>query len=66
MLLDKLINTGLFNKTVLKRLVGYNHFISQSYNTDYDEYYVLPELEDSYNQLDTEGIKMYFILLLMK
>lgn len=46
MLLGKLVNSGLFNKNVMKRLVGYNHFISLSYNMDYDEFCVLPELED--------------------
>lgn len=55
MLLVKLINTGLFEKTVLRRLVGYNHFISPSYNTDYDEFCSLPELEDSVHQFNDDG-----------
>lgn len=61
MLLGKLVNSGLFDKTVLRRLVGYNHFISQSYNMDYDEYCSLPELEDSVHQNKEEGKEMYFI-----
>lgn len=54
MLLGKLVNSGLFNKTVMKRLVGYNHYINSSYNMEYDEYCVLPELE-SYNANDETG-----------
>lgn len=53
MLLSKLINTGLFDKTVMKRLVGYNHYMSLSYNMNYDEYCVLPEYESVY-QCDKE------------
>jgi len=49
MLLSKLVNSGLFNNTVMKRLVGYNHFIGLSYDMDYDEYCVLPELESTYH-----------------
>lgn len=49
MLLGKLINTGLFDKSEMKRLVGYNHYISTSYNKDYDEYCVLPELESPHH-----------------
>lgn len=48
MLLGKLINTGLFEENVMKRLVGYNHYISSSYNMDYDKYCVLPEYESAY------------------
>lgn len=49
MLLSKLVNSGLFDNSIMKRLVGYNHFISLSYNMDYDEYCVLPELDSSYS-----------------
>lgn len=48
MLLSKLVNSGLFDTTVMKRLVGYNYYINSSYNMEFDEYCVLPELE-SYN-----------------
>lgn len=61
MLLGKLIKTGLFEKTLMRRLVGYNYFISQSYNMEYDEFCSLPELEDSDYQLNEEGSEMYFI-----
>lgn len=54
MLLSKLINSGLFDNTVMKRLVGYNYYISLSYNTDYDDYCVLPELENSNQGQDNE------------
>lgn len=47
-LLGKLINTGLFDKTIMRRIVGYTHFISQSYNIEYDEYCSLPDLENGY------------------
>lgn len=53
-LLGKLINSGLFNNTVMKRLVGYNYYISLSYNMDYDDYCVLPELENAYQTQDNE------------
>lgn len=47
-LLDKLVKSGLFDKTVLKRLLGYNHYTSVSYNLEHDEYCVLPEFESSF------------------
>lgn len=47
MLLSKLVDSGLFDTTIMKRLVAYNHFIGSAYNMDYDEYCVLPELENS-------------------
>lgn len=56
-LLQKLINSGLFDKTVMKRLVGYNHFISSSYDINYDEYCVLPELDTSYHTGETGNRK---------
>ncbi|XP_025203213.1 LOW QUALITY PROTEIN: probable RNA helicase armi [Melanaphis sacchari] len=64
-LLSKLVNSGLFNNTIMKRLVTYNHFISSSYNMDYDEYCVLSELE-CYNtgESDTRLIKKEAILKL--
>jgi len=49
MLLSKLVNSGLFDNTIMKRLVSYNHFIGSSYDMDYDEYCVLPEMESSYH-----------------
>lgn len=52
MLLSKLINTGLFDKTVMRRLVGYTHFISASYNMEYDDYCSLPELETAHQALN--------------
>ncbi|XP_026807921.1 probable RNA helicase armi isoform X2 [Rhopalosiphum maidis] len=66
MLLSKLVNSGLFNNSIMKRLVGYNHFISLSYNMDYDEYCVLPELDSSYNngEIDSRLIKKQDILKL--
>lgn len=66
MLLSKLVNSGLFDKTIMKRLVGYNHFIGLSYDMDYDEYCVLPELDSSYHlgETDTRLIKKQDILKL--
>lgn len=55
-LLSKLVNTGLFNSSILKRLVGYNHFISTAYNMDFDEYCALPELETSVQNNETGKI----------
>ncbi|XP_025191199.1 probable RNA helicase armi [Melanaphis sacchari] len=48
LLLSKLVNSGLFDNTIMKRLVGYNYFNSSSYNKNYDEYCGLPELESTY------------------
>jgi len=59
-ILGKLINSGLFDKTVMKRLVGYNHFISLSYNMEYDEFCVLPELESSHLVVDDKGNNLTF------
>jgi len=47
MLLSKLVDTGLFDTTIMKRLVAYNYFIGSAYNMVYDKYCVLPELESS-------------------
>lgn len=47
LLLSKLIETGLFNKRIMKRLVGYTYYNSLSYNMDNDEYCFFPELESS-------------------
>lgn len=55
MLLGKLMNSGLFDKTIMKRLIGYNHYISSSYNMEYDEYCVLPELEVHQKSEDIPG-----------
>jgi hypothetical protein len=52
-LLSKLVNSGLFNPSILKRLVGYNHFISNAYDMDFDEYCALPELESSVQYQET-------------
>lgn len=65
MLLGKLIDSGLFDTTVMKRLVGYTHYISGSYNMDYDEYCVLPELEDSENYDKGRKSIQYFILYMI-
>ncbi|VVC46259.1 P-loop containing nucleoside triphosphate hydrolase [Cinara cedri] len=46
-LMGKLIGSELFNITILKRLIGYTHLYSSSYNMDYDKYCFLPELESS-------------------
>ncbi|XP_016663111.1 probable RNA helicase armi [Acyrthosiphon pisum] len=66
MLLSKLVNCGLFDKTIMKRLVSYNHFIGTSYDMDYDEYCALPELESSYHggESDTKLIRKHDILKL--
>lgn len=54
LLLSKLVDSGLFDTTIMKRLVAYNHFIGSAYNMDYDEYCVLPELENSQLSDDIE------------
>lgn len=46
-LLSKLVASGLFDKTIMKRLISFSHYMSSSYNQDYDEYCVFPELESS-------------------
>lgn len=66
MLLGKLISTGLFHKSVMKRLVGYNYYIGSSYNMDYDEYCVLPELENSDHVTNEPGNMEYLTILLNK
>uniref|UniRef100_A0A2H8U037 Putative RNA helicase armi n=2 Tax=Melanaphis sacchari TaxID=742174 RepID=A0A2H8U037_9HEMI len=66
-LLSKLVNSGLFDNTIMKRLVGYNYFIGSSYNMEYDEYCGLPELESSYygdSEIDPRLIKKQDILKL--
>ncbi|XP_025425043.1 probable RNA helicase armi isoform X2 [Sipha flava] len=65
-LLSKLVNSGLFNPSILKRLVGYNHFISNAYDMDFDEYCALPELESSvqYQETDSKLIRKRDILKL--
>lgn len=55
MLLNKLVNSGLFDKTVMKRLIGYNHYISSSYNMEYDEYCALPQYELHTKSEDISG-----------
>ncbi|CAH1736197.1 unnamed protein product [Aphis gossypii] len=68
MLLSKLIDSGLFDTTIMKRLVGHNHFIGSAYNMDYDEYCVLPELENSQfndgTEIDSRLIRKQDILKL--
>jgi len=62
MLLSKLVNSGLFDNTVMKRLISYNYFIGSSYDMDYDEYCVLPELEGSYHAGQSGKIIIYLII----
>jgi len=57
LLLSKLVNSGLFNNTIMKRLVGYNHFIGSSYDMDYDEYCAMPELESTYHASESGNRK---------
>lgn len=59
-LLDKLVNSCLFEKTAMKRLVSYTYYNSSSYKMEYDEYCVIPELE-SYNDMNKKkGIYYIF------
>lgn len=53
-LLGKLISTGLFNNSIMKRLVAYNYYIGSSYKMEYDEYCFLPSLENSVQAVDNE------------
>ncbi|VVC38267.1 Hypothetical protein CINCED_3A020873 [Cinara cedri] len=57
-LLNKLIDSGLFNSNIMKRLMGYNYYMSSSYNMDYDEYYFLPELENVTHVAQEQGSKL--------
>jgi len=58
-LLCKLVNTGLFDKTILKRLLSYTHFISKSFNQDLADYCALPEFDGVYkgSEKQNSGIK---------
>lgn len=57
MLLSKLVNSGLFDKNIMKRIVSYNHFISTNYDEKYDEYCVMPELDVSHLNPDNSNRK---------
>lgn len=63
MLLGKLVSSGLFDKTVMRRLVSYTHYTSASYITDYDEYCVLPELENAHQENYDNGSNKYRIFV---
>lgn len=62
MLLIKLVNTGLFDKSHLRRLVGFSHYTSSSYNKDLDEYSVLPQLQELLTEPDTGMLKIKLCL----
>lgn len=47
LLLSKLVDTKLFDKVVMKRIISYSHYISNSYNKYYDEYCILPTFDNS-------------------
>lgn len=47
LLLIKLVASGLFDKTIIKRLISFSYYMSSSYNQNYDEYCVFPEFENS-------------------
>lgn len=49
MILDKLVHTRLFDKTQLRRLLGYNHFVTKVYDPDLEDYCSLPESNHAYN-----------------
>lgn len=54
-LLVKLIETGLFDNSVMKRLVAYNYYLTASYPEHIDKYFYLPELENSFNTTKDPG-----------
>lgn len=60
LLLDELIKSRMFKKTVLKRIVSVNYYNSPFHNTEYDEYYI-----DSNQDLKKYGKKKskHFFLL---
>lgn len=47
LLLSKLVNTKLFDKSVMKRIISYSHYIGNSYDEYYDEYCILPTFDNS-------------------
>lgn len=59
-LLCELVNTGLFDKTILRRLLSYTHFISKSFNQDLDDYCALPASDCTYGGSEKReiGIKL--------
>ncbi|XP_050442332.1 probable RNA helicase armi [Adelges cooleyi] len=57
LLLIKLVETGLFDETIMKRLIGYNYFMTSNYTEEIDKYCYLPDMENACNNTCSPDVK---------
>ncbi|XP_050439333.1 probable RNA helicase armi isoform X2 [Adelges cooleyi] len=57
LLLIKLVETGLFDTNIMKRLVGYNYFSTSNYTEEIEKYCFLPDTENAVNYNSSSEVK---------